>query len=131
MMIAVVSTGATSSVLRRTVATRDWEAYTSNAAEIGSTLEVLGHEVIRLTDGRVLVDALSATRPIWCGPAAAEFRATIPATHLPGLLEMLGVSYVGSRRLPAGWPQLPAGPDQPFRRPTDAPRGRRHTRLPR
>jgi D-alanine-D-alanine ligase len=102
MRIAVISTGARSSVLRQTVNTREWEAYSENAADITSALSALGHDTIRLTDGRTLVDALTDAHPDMAWICSGGIQGHDPATHLPALLEMLGVDYVGSRPLSAG-----------------------------
>ncbi|HET8625242.1 MAG TPA: hypothetical protein VFM14_16905 [Gemmatimonadales bacterium] len=102
MKVAVVHTGDASAVLRRTWNTREWEAYRDNAAHIASALEVLGHDVIRLTDGRLLIDALSKLQPNVVWICSGGIQGHDPATHLPALLEMLGLDYVGSRPLAAG-----------------------------
>ena len=102
MKIAVIHTGDRSSVLRQTLNTREWEAYCDNATDISSALGALGHEVVRLTDGRHLVDSLSAVRPDVAWVCSGGIQGHDPATHLPGLLEMLGLDYVGSTPLPAG-----------------------------
>jgi D-alanine-D-alanine ligase len=100
--IAVIHTGDSSSVFRRTVNTREWEAYRDNAADIASALGVLGHEAIRLTDGRSLIAELSEQHPDLVWICSGGIQGRDPATHLPALLEMLGLDYVGSRPLAAG-----------------------------
>jgi len=102
MRIAVIHTGGTSSVLRQTLNTREWEAYRDNATDIASALGALGHEVVRLTDGRDLVASLSDVRPDVAWVCSGGIQGHDPATHLPGLLEMLGLDYVGSTPLSAG-----------------------------
>ncbi|MGH8245133.1 MAG: D-alanine--D-alanine ligase family protein, partial [Gammaproteobacteria bacterium] len=102
MKIVVIHTGARSSVLRQTLNTREWEAYAGNATDITSALYALGHEAIRLTDGPSLVDSLIELRPDVAWICSGGIQGRDPATHLPGLLEMLGLDYVGSTPLPAG-----------------------------
>jgi D-alanine-D-alanine ligase len=102
MKIAVISTGARSSVLRQTASTREWEAYLQNAADITSALDALGHEAIHLTDGRRLIDELTIAGPDLVWICSGGIQGYDPATHLPALLEMLGLDYVGSRPLAAG-----------------------------
>ena len=102
MKIAVIHTGAKSSVLRQTWGTREWEAYRDNATDITSALGALGHNAMRLTDGRTLVDSLSKVRPDVSWICSGGIQGHDPATHLPALLEMLGLDYVGSTPLPAG-----------------------------
>jgi D-alanine-D-alanine ligase len=102
MKIAVIHTGARSSVLRQTLNTREWEAYGDNANDITSALGALGHDAVRLTDGRTLVDSLSEVRPDVAWICSGGIQGHDPATHLPALLEMLGLNYVGSTPLPAG-----------------------------
>ena len=102
MKVAVIHTGNQSAVLRRTVNTREWEAYRQNATDIAAALASLGHDARRLTDGRALIDALSELRPDLAWVCSGGIQGHDPATHLPGLLEMLGIDYVGSRPLSAG-----------------------------
>jgi len=102
MRVAVISTGERSAVLRRTVSRREWEAYGENAADIAASLSSLGHEVVRLTDGRSLIDALGETCPHLAWVCSGGIQGRDPATHLPALLEMLGLDYVGSPPLAAG-----------------------------
>ncbi len=102
MKIAVIHTGARSAVLRQTSNTREWEAYRDNASDIAAALDALGHDVIRLTDGRTLVDSLSQVRPDLAWICSGGIQGRDPATHLPALLEMLGLDYVGSTPLAAG-----------------------------
>jgi D-alanine-D-alanine ligase len=100
--IAVVHTGARSSVLRQTLNTREWEAYGANAADITSALVALGHDAIRMTDGPQLANSLSEMRPDLAWVCSGGIQGRDPATHLPALLEMLGLDYVGSTPLAAG-----------------------------
>jgi D-alanine-D-alanine ligase len=102
MNIAVISTGEPSAVLRRTVSTREWEAYSQNAADIAAALAALGHAVVRLTDGPALVGALSHVRPDLAWVCSGGIQSRDPATHLPAVLEMLGLDYVGATPLAAG-----------------------------
>jgi D-alanine-D-alanine ligase len=102
MRIAVISTGDRSAVLRRTISRREWEGYAENAADIAASLTALGHDVVRVTDGRGLNDALDETHPQLAWVCSGGIQGRDPATHLPGLLEMLGLDYVGSPPLAAG-----------------------------
>jgi D-alanine-D-alanine ligase len=98
----VIHTAEPSAVLRRTVNTREWEGYRDNARDIASAIDALGHQAVRLADGRTIVDALSDEAPDLAWICSGGIQGRDPATHLPALLEMLGLEYVGSRPLAAG-----------------------------
>ena len=102
MKIAVIHTGARSSVIRQTPNTREWEAYLDNALAITTALRDLGHDAVQLSDGLALIESLCELRPDVAWVCSGGIQGRDPATHLPALLEMLGVDYIGSAPLAAG-----------------------------
>ena len=102
MKLAVIHTGDRDAVLRQAPSTREWEAYAENATDITAALRTLGHDATRLTDGRSLAQELARLQPDLAWVCSGGIQGRDPATHLPALLEMLGVPYVGSPPLPAG-----------------------------
>jgi len=75
-----------------------FEEYDSEATvgHICDALASLGHEVRRLPAGRAFVDALREARPDIVFNIAEGEGGRCREAHLPAVLEMLGVPYVGS-----------------------------------
>lgn len=99
---AVIQCGDFNQVIKRTGNTREWDAYRENAAAVSGALKRLGHEVVVLDDGFRLPGRLASLHPDLAWICSGGIQGHDPATHLPGLLEMLGIPYVGSRPLAAG-----------------------------
>jgi len=102
MKIAVINTGGHDQVLRRTVNTREWEAYKENSRDICEALCALGHEVINFSDGKDVINHLEQNQvnAAWICSGGIQGRNSI--SHLPAILEMLGICYVGPPPLAAG-----------------------------
>ncbi len=75
-----------------------FEEYDSEATvgHICSALSALGHEVVRLGAGPGIIDALRAHRPDIVFNIAEGEGGRCREAHVPALLEMLGIPYVGS-----------------------------------
>lgn len=101
MKIAVINTGGHDQVLRRTVNTREWEAYKENSRDICEALCALGHEVINFSDGKDVINHLEQNQvnAAWICSGGIQGRNSI--SHLPAILEMLGICYVGPPPLAA------------------------------
>lgn len=102
MRIAVIHSGSSDSVLRRTVATREWEGYYENARSISQALDRLGHLTTVISDGIGAVNRLARLRPDLAWVCSGGIQGRDQACHLPALLESLGIPYVGSTPLAAG-----------------------------
>jgi D-alanine-D-alanine ligase len=98
---AIIKTGDFSRVTRRTCSTREWEGYQENATEIAGALRQLGHDVRILEDGYQLSAELHDLEPDIAWICSGGIQGRDQAAHLPGLLEMTGIPYVGSPPLPA------------------------------
>lgn len=101
MRIAVINTGRYDQVLRRTFSTREWEAYERNAQDIIQALQTLGHDVFRFTDGKNVICMLEGHNIEVAWVCSGGIQGWNSAAHLPGILEMLGIPYVGSPPLAA------------------------------
>ncbi|MGZ8460524.1 MAG: D-alanine--D-alanine ligase family protein [Candidatus Deferrimicrobiaceae bacterium] len=75
-----------------------FEEYDSEATvgHICNALASLGHEVFRLGAGPGIIDALRETRPDIVFNVAEGEGGRCREAHVPALLEMLGIPYVGS-----------------------------------
>jgi len=102
MNIVVLHSGTASAVLRRTLATREWEGYYENAASISEALRVLGHFVTVASDGIGLIPELIRHEPDLAWICSGGIQGRDQTCHLPAILESLGVAYVGSPPLSAG-----------------------------
>jgi D-alanine-D-alanine ligase len=98
---AVIKTGDFSRVTNRTCSTREWEAYDQNASEIADALRRLGHDVRILEDGFQLSAELHDFHPDIAWICSGGIQGRDQAAHLPGLLETMGIRYVGAPPLAA------------------------------
>lgn len=75
-----------------------FEEYDSEATvgHICAALAALGHEVIRLGAGPGIIDALRGTQPDIVFNIAEGEGGRCREAHVPALLELLGIPYVGS-----------------------------------
>jgi D-alanine-D-alanine ligase len=64
-----------------------------------AALEAGGHTVIRLEADETLLDRVRAERPDVCFNIAEGLRGDARESHVPALLEMLGIPYTGSKVL--------------------------------
>lgn len=101
MRIAVIRPPAREDVVRRRVQVREWEGYEENARDICAALGDLGHEAIVLRDGSGLAASLRALTPDAAWVCSAGGQGRDPMAHLPAVLELMGLSYVGSLPLAA------------------------------
>ena len=68
----------------------------STVGQIGGALAALGHQVIRLGAGPGIVDRLRENRPDVVFNIAEGEGGRCREAHVPALLELLGIPYVGS-----------------------------------
>jgi D-alanine-D-alanine ligase len=101
MTAAVIKTGDFGRVTNRTCSTREWEAYHENATEIANALRRLGHDVRILEDGFQLSAELHDFDPDLAWICSGGIQGRDQAAHLPGLLETMGIRYVGAPPLAA------------------------------
>lgn len=101
LRVAVIQSGNHAQVLRRTFNTREWEAYHDNARDISGALRSFGHNVTNFHDGREIISFLERSDVDIVWPCSGGIQGRNSAAHLPGILEMLGVEYVGSPPLAA------------------------------
>jgi D-alanine-D-alanine ligase len=75
-----------------------FEEYDSEATvgHLCNALSALGHEVVRLEAGPAIIDALRRGRPDIVFNIAEGEGGRCREAHVPALLEMLGIPYVGS-----------------------------------
>ncbi len=75
-----------------------FEEYDSEATvgHIGNALAALGHDVVRLGAGPEIVDRLREARPDVVFNIAEGEGGRCREAHVPALLELLGIPYVGS-----------------------------------
>lgn len=75
-----------------------FEEYDSEATvgHICEALSALGHDVVRLGAGPAIIDALRAARPDIVFNIAEGEGGRCREAHVPALLELLGIPYVGS-----------------------------------
>ncbi len=75
-----------------------FEEYDSEATvgHIGNALAALGHDVVRLGAGPEIVDRLREARPDVVFNLAEGEGGRCREAHVPALLELLGIPYVGS-----------------------------------
>lgn len=102
MRIAVVKSGTRLNVLFPNIRVREWEGYEHNARDICSALSELGHEALPISDGKELPTMLERLRIDMAWVCSGGIQGRDPLAHLPSILEMLGVPYVGSPPLAAG-----------------------------
>lgn len=101
MRIAVIRAPAVGDAVRRTFHVREPEGYEENARDISAALEELGHEAVVLRDGSALAATLHALKPDVAWVCSAGGQGRDPMAHLPAVLELCGVPYVGSPPLAA------------------------------
>ncbi|MGW0611222.1 D-alanine--D-alanine ligase family protein [Streptomyces sp. NPDC002788] len=101
MRIAVVRTPKRGDHLRSTFISREWEEYQENAEAISEGLASLGHTAYVLQESPSLASTLQNLRieVVWVCSAGGQGRD--PTCHLPSMLEMLGLPYVGSPPMPS------------------------------
>jgi len=102
MRIVVIHSGTGAAVLRRSMATREWEGYYENARSIAQALDRLGHSTTVISDGLNAVSRLARLQPDLAWVCSGGIQGHDQACHLPSLLESLGIPYVGSTPLAAG-----------------------------
>ena len=64
---------------------------------IEAALMASGHEVVRLEADTTLPETLRATKPYICFNIAEGLRGEARESHVPALLEMMGIPYTGSK----------------------------------
>ncbi len=99
--VAVIQAGDAHDVLYQVKATREWEGYRENVASICQALERINCRATLLADGIQLPARLQACRPDVAWICSGGIQGRDQAAHLPGLLEMLGLPYVGASPLSA------------------------------
>ena len=100
MRVGVIHTGAYDRVINRTFNMREWEAYAENSRDISQAIKTLGHDVVNFSDGKDVIASIEKYRIdlAWVCSGGIQGRNSI--SHLPGILEMLGIPYLGSFPLP-------------------------------
>ena len=99
--IAVIYAGDRPDVLYPGVRTREWEPYLNNARCIAEALEKSGHRVFQFQDGREVIQKLTEHEISFAWICSGGIQGRDSAAHLPSILEMLGIEYIGSSPLAA------------------------------
>ncbi|MGB0386892.1 MAG: D-alanine--D-alanine ligase family protein [Ardenticatenaceae bacterium] len=94
--IAVVHTGSQDQVLNKTFNSREWEGYLGNAKDIGDVLTKLNFNVSVIEDGIQIISRLEEIMPDMVWVCSGGIQGRNSAAHLPSILEMLGIPYIGS-----------------------------------
>ncbi len=89
--------------VNQTYSFRPWKSYEQVAENIGDQLRDFGiGSVILVPDDRALLDRLLKEKINYVWLNTGGMQGDAPLTHTPGLLEMLGIPYVGHCPLTAG-----------------------------